>query len=1022
MAVLAVVGLVAAGAAYDRSDDAAGRAGLPLIGLTLSGNDVAHFERIYDRLSGDNRDLRFYREHNRWRRAQLRYDGTVYTVQVKSHGRDPDGHSVERDGHRFISLSIKMAPGDRVAGLNRFKLIVGENLIETQQLVMTAAREAHVLLQDHRQLRVQINDWPEQLFHFSNLLDDEYTEAVGQASLRIVTYDYPDDSVADKALVYTDSPHYRDNTFDFPEHFRRAMAQLETPPDDWEPLLRRYSDFNTAIRGDSAADPAEFFDLKYLGRYEAIRYVLGLDGHGFILNNLRVFLNTANGKFYPALGRDDIPSTLDLSDSRTPELELNNYDYLGRNPPDELPMFHFVARSDRVRQAIYQAVYRFIVRDGARLVRELEQGRVEGGSFAPAKLAIVRSAVRAGSGTDAASAGSGVTVGRGESRAILTSNMQSLRRYLERSAPAYSAQFSRGRIVLEIRPDSMSELGVERLTIGVRDGARRMDTPVSVQVTEGPGAVGDPRSASAAVDWLADGRLDVSRALAQARFATGLDTSIPPAPPAPPAPPPKINIRWADGLEAERRRGLEDRFGLDAGNEGESSTWSYALADASRENITALVRHPDVVDTHNIDRTKMTLVTGAFRAEGPRYRPPSLERIPRLYVLDLTVTGVPADDLRPEDIDLVFVNTVTGQEVEAQRVASHDIGDVPPRDRPTAQPPAPAVETWLAAHPYLDIHQTDSGELWLSRGTYRLSEHLVLPRGYNLGIESGTDLQLGAGVVLLVRGGLHIGGSADQPVTIRSIEPGQPFGAVAVVGDGSQLTEVNYLELSGGSDAWLDGARFSGALSIHYQDTVSMSHTTIRDNQGADGLSIKYAAGAVSDSRFTGNRDDQVDLEYFDGLVRGNRFESTPIGDPNGDGLDLRGSRVVVVNNELTGAADKAASVGEQSEALFFSNRFGHSAIGVAVKDLSTAYLYDNRFEENGRDVRATMKKPFFGGGRVVFAGAGPRQADLSVDIDERSTQFRIPAGVVERFDLTGLQPGRVVESLSALSAASEGP
>ena len=600
MAVLAVVGLVAALAANDRSDEAAGRAGLPLIGLSLSGNDVAHFERIYDRLSGDNRNPRFYRENNRWRRAQLRFDGTVYTVQVKSHGRDPDGHSVERDGHRFISMSIKMAPGDRIAGLNRFKLIVGENLTETQQLVMTAAREAHVLVQDHRLVRVQINDWPEQLFHFSNLLDDEYTEAAAQASLRIVTYDYPDDSVADKALVYTDSPHYRDNTFDFAEHFRRAMAQLETPPDDWEPLLRRYSDFNTAIRGDNAADPAEFFDLEYLGRYEAIRYVLGLDGHGFILNNLRVFLNTANGKFYPALGRDDIPSALDLSDSRTLELELNNFDHYGRNPPDELPMFHFVASSDRVRQAIYEAVYRFIVRDGARLVRELEHERVKGGALAPAELGIVRSAVRAGSVPDAASAGSGVAVGRRESRAILTSNMQSLRRYLERSAPEYSAQRSGSRIVLEIRPDSMSELGVKRFSIGARDSARRMDTPVRVQVTEDPGAAGDPMSASVAVDWLADGRLDVSGALAQARFATGLDASIPPALPAPPPPPPTINVRWANGVDAARRRELEARFGLDAGNEGEASTWSYALADGSRENITALVRHPDVADTHTI--------------------------------------------------------------------------------------------------------------------------------------------------------------------------------------------------------------------------------------------------------------------------------------------------------------------------------------------------------------------------------------------------------------------------------------
>ena len=1000
MAVLAVVGLVAAGAAYDRSDGPAGRSSLPLIGLTLSGDDIAHFERIYTRLLSDNPGRQFYRDHNGWRRAQLRYDGVVYNVRVKSHGRAPNLHSVERDGHRFISLSIRMAPGDRVAGLNRFKLIVRENLTEPQPLVIRMAREAHVLVQDHRLVRVRINNRREKLFYFTNLLDDEYAEAAGQASLRTVTYDY-DDGRTDKALVYSDSPRYRGNNYDFPEHFRRALTQMGVPREDWDPLLRRYSAFNTEISGHGAADPADFFDLEYLGRYEAIRYVLGLHIHGFVLGNLRVFLNTANGKFYPALGRDDFPLTLDFSGSRTPEQQLNT----DTNLELALPMFHFVASSDRVRQVIYRAVYRFIVEDGARLIQELERGLVEGGALAPAELAIVRPVARDGSRWGAATARSGVAVGRGESRAIVTSNIQSLRQYLERSAPSYSAQLSRGRIVLEIRPNSMSELGVKRLTIGVQAGARTVDTPVTVHVTEGPGAAGDPRSASVAVNSLANGRLDVSRALADARFATGLDRSIPQWP--------EINVRWVPGLDADRRRVLEERFGLEPRNAVAPTTWSYALTDVSRANIITIVQHPDVEDTHGIDLAENLIVA--------RYQAPSLEREPRLYTLALTFTGVPAGDLRLEDIDLVFVNTVTGQEVEARRVASHDVDDAPSRDRPTALPPAPAVEAWLAAHPHLDVRQTSLGELLLSRGTYRLSEHLVLPRGYNLHIESGTDLQLGAGVVLLVRGGLTISGSADQPVTIRPIEPGQPFGAVAVVGDGSERTEVNYLELSGASDAWLDGARFSGALSIHYQDRVSVSHTTIRDNQGADGLSIKYAAGAVSDSSFTGNRDDQVDLEYFDGLVRGNRFEGARTGDPNGDGLDLRGSRVVVVNNELTGAADKAASVGEQSEALFVANRVGHSAIGVAVKDLSTAYLYDNRFEENRRDVRAYLNKPFFGGGRVVLAGAGPREADLSVDIDDRSALTRISADAIERVDPTGMRPERVVESLSALSAVSEG-
>ena len=1005
MVALAVIGLAAAGLAHDRSDDMAEWSSLPLIGLTLSGNDIAHFERIYTPLVGDNPDFQFYRDHNRWRRAQLRYDGMVYNVRVKGHGRLPSDHWVERDGQRFISLSVWMAPGDRVAGLNRFKLIVRENLVMAQPLVMRMARDAHVLVQDHRLVRVRINDSREKLFYFTNLLDDEYTEAAGQASLRTVTYDYPEGGHTEKALVYSDSAQYWGSGSDFSEHFRRALTQMAVPRKDWEPLLRRYSEFNTAISRFGAADPADFFDLEYLGRYETLRYVLGLEGHGFIKDNLRVFLNTANGKFYPALGRDNLPSLLDLSGSRTPELQLNTWPRGGDYPA--LPMFNFVASSDRVRQTLYQAVYRFIVQDGMRLVRELEGGLVEGGTLTPTDVAIVRLEARAGSETGVTSAGSGVTFGREEARKILTSNIQSLRQYLERSVPVYSARLSSGRLVLEIRPGSMSELGVRGLTVRVRTGALTMDTPVRVHVTEDPDARGAPTSDSVVVDWLSDGRLDVSRALAEARFSTGLDRSTPQSVP-------EINVRWVPGLDKDRRRALEETFGLEPRNEVAPTTWSYALTDVSRENIATLVQHPDVEDTHGIDRAEALLVE--------RYQAPSLERVPRLYTLALTFTGVAAGDLHPEDIELVFVNTVTGREVEARRVASHDVGDTPSWQRPTALPSTPAVQAWLGANSHLDIRQTESGELWLRRGTYRIPEHLVLPRGFNFSIESGAELQLGTGVVVLVRGGLHIGGTADQPVTIRPIEPGQPFGSVAVVGDGSQRTDVTYLELSGGSDAWLDGAQFSGALSIHYQDRVSVSHTTIRDNQGADGLSIKYAAGAVADSSFTGNRDDQVDLEYFDGLVRDSRFESARSGDSNGDGLDLRGSRVVVVNNELNGAADKAASVGEESEALFVSNRVGHSAIGVAVKDLSTAYLYDNRFEENGRDVRANMKKPFFGGGRAVFAGTGPPQADLSVDIDERSTQIRIPAGVVERFDLTGLQPERVVETLSALSAASEGP
>ena len=207
--------------------------------------------------------------------------------------------------------------------------------------------------------------------------------------------------------MYRDSEQYRGSTDDFPVHFRRALTQLEVPRNDWEPLLRRYSEFNAAVSGVGAADPEDFFDLEYLGRYETIRYVLGLDGHGFIQGgNLRVFLNTANGKFYPALGRDNIPAMLDLSGSRTPELQLNTY--RGGLEP------RMRSRCSTSWPGATACGRRSIGRSTAsssRMVRG-SSGKSSGGwwraaSLTPAELAIVRPAARAGSDTDAAPAWSG---------------------------------------------------------------------------------------------------------------------------------------------------------------------------------------------------------------------------------------------------------------------------------------------------------------------------------------------------------------------------------------------------------------------------------------------------------------------------------------------------------------------------------------------------------------------------------------------------------------------------------------
>jgi len=73
-----------------------------------------------------------------------------------------------------------------------------------------------------------------------------------------------------------------------------------------------------------------------------------------------------------------------------------------------------------------------------------------------------------------------------------------------------------------------------------------------------------------------------------------------------------VNVRWTPELPDARRAALERQFGLIGGERTANSSsdvnvWGYRLNDLSYENVKALVTHPDVVDTNDIDRATFTV-------------------------------------------------------------------------------------------------------------------------------------------------------------------------------------------------------------------------------------------------------------------------------------------------------------------------------------------------------------------------------------------------------------------------------
>jgi hypothetical protein len=75
---------------------------------------------------------------------------------------------------------------------------------------------------------------------------------------------------------------------------------------------------------------------------------------------------------------------------------------------------------------------------------------------------------------------------------------------------------------------------------------------------------------------------------------------------------PRVHVRWSAAADDSRRAALEQRFQLLNGERRDRETWEYDLVDPSPASVTALVAHPWVADTHNIERA-----TGRIAPDAP---------------------------------------------------------------------------------------------------------------------------------------------------------------------------------------------------------------------------------------------------------------------------------------------------------------------------------------------------------------------------------------------------------------------
>ena len=820
---------------------------LPMFRLILSRKDVAHFFDLHEKLEDPDHGVEYYAPRNIWRKAVLEYQGKKYDIDIKSHGRAPSSH---RNG-RYISYAIKLPKGCQISKTRRFSLIVRDHMKAEKQVTYDLAEQFGVMANREELVRVQVNNWDEKIYYFDRRLDDAYMEAENRSSLRLFSYS---DSICD-ARVKSSICASDDFSLDtFSEQFFKTLQELEYPESQQQPLHQRFYDLNHAIVESCHQGAEQFFDSEYIASFEAMRTVAGLAGHFALRSNLYVFLDTANGKFYPVFTRDCNQTKLQVVSGKSVEQQINNYH------GNRLPLLHLLSQNDRIRQDKYRKVYQFILEQqetiGERHRKILES--YEKLSYYGWAILTLR---QLGFYNDA----------------IIEHNMRVLQAYLGESEPQLAVSTTDNTLLLELQPNSMAALRFEelRFTGNLRSCERvRLNMLTTVD-----GHVTDAMERAASISTK-DGGIDLADLVSDVEFSTALDEESQP--------------------------------------------------------------------------------------------------VARKYALMFTFEGSDSLDLVQDSLAARLTNVVTERTQEAKRLPSLSTArqNAVVEMIAARQPRCPDRQyaDWRMQNKHLNVTRTDSGELVLHAGTYEVRDDLHVPANLKLVLEAGVNLLMGPDTVILGHRGLDVFGTEEEPVVVEALDPARPFGSIGILGDKKTPCTIRHLYVSGGNERWVDGAYFSGSLSLHDTGEVLMSHCRIANGHADDGLNIKYASAVLDQCVLCNNAADQVDLDVCTAVVRNCKFYVTSCGDSegivadaNGDGLDISGSHAFVVDCSFHGLGDKGISIGEDSRALICGSSFAENTLGVAVKDLSHAYFVDNSFTRNTQDIIAYQKKNIFGGGFVYL-------------------------------------------------------
>jgi len=231
-------------------------------------------------------------------------------------------------------------------------------------------------------------------------------------------------------------------------------------------------------------------------------------------------------------------------------------------------------------------------------------------------------------------------------------------------------------------------------------------------------------------------------------------------------------------------------------------------------------------------------------------------------------------------------------------------------------------------------------------------------------IKPGTTVELAAGANLVITAGLSAKGSSGKPIRFIPAKNNQePWGAIVLQGSGSNGSVLEHCEIRDGSGSKGDLFEYSGMLSIHDVQQVSISHCILEDNHIVDDMvHAVYSDVSFHDVHFKNALSDGLDLD-----ISSARISDSSFIDSGNDGVDLMTTQAVITNSRFIRNGDKGISVGEGSRLHAANNLLSKNTIGIQSKDGSRVFLSNETFKDNTTALHAYKKNWQYGSGGKIF-------------------------------------------------------